>query len=106
MAWIYLLTAGMLEISCTTVYRLTDGLTRAVPTASFFALGFLSFYFLNKSLSAIPIGTAYAVWTGIGAAGTAIIGMLYYQEPADTLRLVFLILLIGSIAGLKFVSSH
>ena len=69
MAWIYLLTAGMLEITCTTVYRLTEGLTRAVPTVSFFALGFLSFYFLNKSLASIPIGTSYAVWTGIGAAG-------------------------------------
>ena len=106
MAWIYLLTAGMLEITCTTVYRLTEGLTRAVPTVSFFALGFLSFYFLNKSLASIPIGTAYAVWTGIGAAGTAIIGILYYQEPADTLRFVFLTLLIGSIVGLKFVSAH
>ncbi len=106
MAWIYLLTAGMLEITCTTVYRLTGGLTRAVPTVSFFALGFLSFYFLNKSLASIPIGTAYAVWTGIGAAGTAIIGILYYQEPADTLRFVFLTLLIGSIVGLKFVSAH
>ena len=106
MAWIYLLTAGMLEITCTTVYRLTAGLTRLGPTVSFFALGFLSFYFLNKSLASIPIGTAYAVWTGIGAAGTAIIGILYYHEPVDALRLVFLTLLIGSIVGLKFVSPH
>lgn len=106
MAWIYLLTAGALEIICTTVYRLTDGLTRVVPAASFFALGFLSFYFLNKSLASIPIGTAYAVWTGIGAAGTAIIGILYYHEPADAMRLVFLTLLVGSIVGLKFVSAH
>ena len=106
MAWIYLLSAGALEIVCTTVYRWTEGLTRAMPTVSFFALGFLSFYFLNKSLASIPIGTAYAVWTGIGAAGTAIIGILYYQEPADTLRFVFLTLLIGSIVGLKFVSAH
>ena len=106
MAWIYLLSAGALEIVCTTVYRWTEGLTRAMPTVSFFALGFLSFYFLNKSLASIPIGTAYAVWTGIGAAGTALIGILYYHEPADALRLVFLTLLIGSIVGLKFVSSH
>jgi quaternary ammonium compound-resistance protein SugE len=106
MAWIYLLTAGALEIICTSIYRETAGLTRLVPTVSFFALGFLSFYLLNKSLSGVPLGTAYAVWTGIGAAGTAIIGILYYQEPADALRLVFLTLLIGSIVGLKFVSTH
>ncbi len=105
MAWVYLLTAGLLEITCTTIFRFTDGMTKLVPTVSFFALGFVSFYFLNRSLTGIPLGTAYAVWTGIGAAGTALIGMLYYHEPVDTMRLVFLTTLIGSIAGLKFVSA-
>ena len=90
MAWVYLLTAGLLEITCTTIFRFTDGMTKLVPTVSFFALGFVSFYFLNRSLTGIPLGTAYAVWTGIGAAGTALIGMLYYHEPVDTMRLVFL----------------
>ena len=104
MAWVYLLTAGMLEIICTTIFRFTDGMTRIAPTVSFFVIGFVSFYFLNKSLSGIPLGTAYAVWTGIGAAGTALIGILYYHEPVDAMRLVFLTTLIGSIAGLKFVS--
>lgn len=103
MAWVYLLTAGALEIICTTIYRFTDGLSRPLPTVSFFALGFLSFYFLNKSLTSVPLGTAYAVWTGIGAAGTAVVGMLFYQEPVDALRLLFLTMLIGSIAGLKFL---
>ena len=104
MAWVYLLTAGMLEIICTTIFRFTDGMTRIAPTVSFFVIGIVSFYFLNKSLSGIPLGTAYAVWTGIGAAGTALIGILYYHEPVDAMRLVFLTTLIGSIAGLKFVS--
>lgn len=106
MAWIYLLTAGALEITCTTVFRYTDGMTRLVPTISFFALGFVSFYFLNRSLSGIPLGTAYAVWTGIGAAGTALIGILFYQEPATAMRIAFLTILVSSIIGLKFVSAH
>ena len=106
MAWVYLLTAGMLEIICTTIFRFTDGMTRIAPTVSFFVIGFVSFYFLNRSLTGIPLGTAYAVWTGIGAAGTALIGILYYHEPVDAMRLVFLTTLIGSIAGLKFVSAQ
>jgi quaternary ammonium compound-resistance protein SugE len=104
MAWIYLLGAGLCEVVCTTIFRYTDGLSRVVPTLLFFALGFLSFYLLYKSLAGIPLGTAYAVWTGIGAAGTAVIGILVYEEPATTMRLVMLSALIGSIMGLKLVS--
>ncbi len=105
MAWIYLMTAGGLEIIATTLFRYTDGLTRVAPTVSFFAVGIMSFYFLQRSISDIPLGTAYAVWTGIGAAGTALIGLAFYGEPFTTLRLVFLTLLIGCIIGLKFVSA-
>lgn len=105
MAWVYLLLAGICEIGCTTIFRYTDGLSKPLPTISFFALGIFSFYILYKSLAEIPLGTAYGVWTGIGAAGTAIIGIMFYNEPATTARLVFLSLLIGSIVGLKFVSS-
>lgn len=104
-AWIYLLIAGGLEILTTTIFRYTDGLTRMVPTIAFFTFGLVSFYFLNKSLAGIPLGTAYAVWTGIGAAGTALIGIAFYAEPATTARLVLLIILIGSIMGLKLVSN-
>ena len=106
MAWVYLLTAGLLEITCTTIFRFTDGMTKLVPTVSFFALGFVSFYFLNRSLTGIPLGSAYAVWTGIGAAGTSLVGILYYHEPATALRLVFLTTLIASIIGLKLVSAE
>ncbi len=106
MAWIYLFTAGALEIAATTVFRYTDGLSRIVPTVSFFAIGIASFYFLNRSLSGIPLGTAYAVWTGIGAAGTAVIGILAYSEGASVLRVALLAGLIGCIAGLKFVAEH
>lgn len=103
-AWTFLLVAGALEVTATTLYRYTASLSRVGPTVAFFLVGFLSFYCLNRSLASIPIGTAYAVWTGIGAAGTAIIGIAFHHEPATTLRLVLLTLLIGSIVGLKLVS--
>ena len=104
MAWLYLLAAGVCEIIGTTIFRYTDGLTRIAPTASFFALGFVSLYLLYKSLTDIPLGTAYGIWTGIGAAGTAVIGMMVYGEPATATRIAFLTLLVGSIVGLKFVT--
>jgi len=88
MAWFYLLIAGGLEVVATTVFRYTDGMSRIAPTVAFFAIGIASFYFLNRSLAGIPLGTAYAVWTGIGAAGTAIVGVWLYGEPATTWRLV------------------
>ena len=84
MAWVYLLTAGALEVAATTVFRYTEGLSRIVPTVTFFAIGIASFYFLNRSLAGVPLGTAYAVWTGIGAAGTAALGILAYGEGAAT----------------------
>ncbi len=65
----------------------------------------MSFLLLNKSLKEIPIGTAYAVWTGIGAAGTAIVGILVYKEPATALRLFFIVMLIASIIGLKLATT-
>lgn len=104
-SWLALVIAGTFEIASTTVYRYTDSLTRVVPTVVFFSLGAGSFYFLYKSLAVIPIGTAYAVWTGIGAAGTVVVGILFYSEPATTLRIVLLFLLISSIVGLKLASN-
>ncbi|MEL7047891.1 MAG: multidrug efflux SMR transporter [Pseudomonadota bacterium] len=106
--WIFLLSAGALEIIATTIFRYTEGLTRVGPTIGFCVIGLASFYLLNRSINgeaAIPLGTAYAVWTGIGAAGTAIVGLMFYEEPSTALRVAFLALLIGSIIGLKLVSS-
>ena len=71
----------------------------------FFVCISLSFYFLNRAIQHIPIGTAYAVWTGIGAVGTVIVGIILFDEPSDFWRLLFLTLLIGSLLGLKLVSS-
>lgn len=104
MAWLYLMLAGLLEIASTTALRSIDSISQVGQIVLFLALSGVSFYFLALSMSGIPLGTAYAVWTGVGALGTVLIGILYYEEPATTLRLVFLTTLIGSIIGLKFVS--
>lgn len=101
MAWTYLLIAGACEIIATTLFRYTDGFSRLVPTVAFFTVGLLSFYLLNKSLAGIPLGTAYAVWTGIGAAGTALIGIAFYGEAANIMRISCLVMLIAGIVGLK-----
>ena len=101
MAWTYLLIAGLCEIVATTVFRYTDGLTKLGPSVACFAIGLISFLLLGRSLSGISLGTAYAVWTGIGAAGTVIIGIAFYGEPTSMMRLVCLAMLIGGIIGLK-----
>src|SRR5262249_14938101 len=94
MAWFYLMVAGGLEVVATTVFRYTDGLSRVLPTVSFFVIGIASFYFLNRSLEGVPLGTAYAIWTGIGAAGTAVLGVLLYHEDAAPARVLLLAALI------------
>jgi quaternary ammonium compound-resistance protein SugE len=104
MAWTYLLLAGACEIIATTVFRYVEGYSRLWPTVAFIVIGLFSFYLLNKSLVGIPLGSAYAIWTGIGAAGTAIVGMAFYGEPVTTMRLVCLAMLVGGIFGLKFYS--
>jgi len=106
MAWFYLFVAGGLEVVATTVFRYTDGLSRIVPTVSSFAIGIASFYFLNRSLEGVALGTAYAVWTGIGAAGTALLGVALYNEDAAPARGLLLVALIACIVGLKYVSAH
>lgn len=104
MAWIYLLVAGLLEIGFTTAIRYTDGFTRLLPVVIFTLCLALSLYCFERATRDIPLGTAYAIWAGIGAAGTAIIGVVAYHEPLTAARVFFIMTLIGSIAGLKLVS--
>ena len=108
MAWLFLVLGGLFEIGFTISLRYSENFSKLWPSISFVVCITLSFFLLNKAINnGLPIGTAYAVWTGIGAAGTAIAGMLFFKEPASAMRLVFLVMLIGSIIGLKFVSeSH
>lgn len=103
MGWIYLAIAGVLEVAFTTAIRYTDGFTRLWPTLLVLVLAGASFFCVAKSTATIPLGTAYAAWGGLGALGTAAIGIAYFGEPATLWRLVFLALLIVSIAGLKLV---
>jgi quaternary ammonium compound-resistance protein SugE len=104
MSWAYLLLAGLFEIGFASTLKLTEGFTKLWPTLIFAACILLGFLFLEKSLKETPLGTAYAVWTGIGVAGTAIVGILVYKEPATALRLFFIVTLIGSIIGLKYAT--
>lgn len=104
MGWIYLFVAGVFEIGFTTSMRYIDWSLRPWPVISFLVCSTLSFGLLIVAMRTVPLGTAYAVWTGIGAAGTALIGIAWYGETTDTLRIVFLTLLIASIVGLKLVS--
>ena len=104
MSWLYLLLAGLFEIGFTTCLKLSASFTRLWPSLGFLLCAAASFWLLTRAIQTIPLGTAYAVWTGIGAFGTALIGIFVFGEPATALRLVFLTLLIGSIIGLKLVS--
>jgi len=104
-AWLYLILAGLLEVGFASMLKLTENFTKLIPTIIFLVFASSSFYFLTKAVESIPIGTAYAVWTGTGAFGTILIGILFYNEPAGILRLFFLFTLISSIVGLKLVSS-
>lgn len=104
-SWVYLIIAGVFEIGFTTSMKLSKDFTHVFYTLTFVVCAALSFWFLNKSLSTIPLGTAYAIWTGIGAFGTAVIGMMYFNDPVSTMRMVLLGILIGSIVGLKLVAT-
>ena len=106
MGWIYLVLAGVFEVGFTTSMRYIDWSLRPLPIIAFLVFSTLSFGLLIVAMQTVPLGTAYAVWTGIGAAGTALIGIVWYQEAAETLRIVFLTLLIASIIGLKLVSAE
>jgi quaternary ammonium compound-resistance protein SugE len=104
-AWIYLILAGILEVGFASMIKLTENFTKLVPTVIFIAFAVGSFYALTKAVETIPIGTAYAIWTGIGAFGTITIGIIFYNEPASMMRLFFLFTLVASIIGLKLVSN-
>ena len=104
MAWVFLVLAGLFEVSFTTCLKLSNNFSNLRWSIGFFISITLSFILLNKAVQSIPMGTGYAVWTGIGAVGTTIVGIFFFKEPSDFWRMLFIILLIGSILGLKLVS--
>ncbi|MEU7375547.1 multidrug efflux SMR transporter [Streptomyces albidoflavus] len=106
MAWILLLVAGLLEVGWSIGMKYTEGFTRLWPSL-FTAAGIVaSMVLLAQAAKTLPIGTAYGVWVGIGAAGAAILGMLVLGEPATAGRIFFVCLLIVAVVGLKLTSGH
>jgi quaternary ammonium compound-resistance protein SugE len=104
MAWIYLTVAGLLEIGWAIGLKYTDGFTRLLPSLWTVASMILSIVLLGLALRTLPVGTAYAVWTGIGAIGTAALGIYLFAEPATVARLVCIGLILAGIVGLKLVT--
>jgi quaternary ammonium compound-resistance protein SugE len=104
MAWIYLTVAGLFEIGWAIGLKYTDGFTRLLPSLWTLTSMVLSIVLLGLALKTLPVGTAYAVWTGIGAVGTAALGIYLFDEPATALRLMCIGLILSGIVGLKLVT--
>ncbi|MGB5287975.1 MAG: quaternary ammonium compound efflux SMR transporter SugE [Ignavibacteriaceae bacterium] len=104
MAWIYLLIAGLFEIGWAIGLKYTNGFTKLWPSVITIATMVLSFYFLSSAVKIIPIGTGYAIWTGIGAVGTAILGIILFGESKELIRIFFILLIVIGIIGLKIFS--
>ncbi|MEH6939284.1 multidrug efflux SMR transporter [Bacillus sp. JJ664] len=106
MAWIYLLIAGLGEVGFVTFMKLSNNFKKLNYSILCVLSGWISFYLLSKALKVIPVGTGYTIWTGIGAAGSVIIGMMFFKESRDWKRLFFITLVIASVIGLKVISPH
>jgi len=104
MAWVYLFIAGLLETGWAIGLKYCAGFTRLWPSVWTIIGMTASFYFLSLAVRTLPVGTGYAIWTGIGAVGTAAVGIIWFKDPATFWRLFFLTTLIGSLIGLKLAS--
>jgi len=104
MSWIYLIVAGLLEIGWAIGLKYTHGFSRLLPSVATVGTMIASFLLLAHALKTIPVGTGYAVWTGIGAAGAAIIGMVFLGESRELLRILCVVLIVAGVVGLKLVS--
>lgn len=104
MAWIYLLLAGLMEVGWAIGLKYTEGFTRPIPTVLTIASMVVSLGLLGLALKELPVGTGYAVWTGIGTVGTALLGIALFGEPATLARLACIGLIVAGILGLKLAS--
>ena len=104
MAWLYLFFAGLFEVAWAIGLKYTEGFTRLVPSVVTIVAMVASIWFLAIALRTIPVGTGYAVWTGIGAVGTAILGIVLFAEPATAARLLCIGVIVAGILGLKLAS--
>jgi quaternary ammonium compound-resistance protein SugE len=106
MAWLFVVVAGLLEVGFAISMKESNGFSRLVPTALFVLFAILSLAVLNLGLRDLPVGSAYAVWTGIGATGTLIVGMLFLSEPATFMRIAFVVMIIMGVIGLQLAGTH
>jgi quaternary ammonium compound-resistance protein SugE len=106
MAWVFLILAGLMEIGWAIGMKCTNSFTRPLPSVATLGCIALSLFLLSLALKGIPLGTAYAVWTGIGAVGTALLGMVFFDEPAAVARVACLVMIVAGTVGLKFFSSQ
>lgn len=104
MAWFYLIIAGLFECAWAIGLKYTEGFTRPVPSVLTIAAMIISVGLLSAAMKSIPVGTAYAIWTGIGAVGVAVTGMILFGESRELLRILCLLLIFSGIVGLKLVS--
>jgi len=104
MSWVYLFVAGLFEVGWAIGLKYTDGFTRLVPTVLTAASMVISLFLLGIALKTLPVGTAYAAWTGVGAAGAALLGIWLFGEPATAARLSCIALIVAGIVGLKLAA--
>jgi quaternary ammonium compound-resistance protein SugE len=104
MAWVYLIIAGVFEVVWAIGLKYSHGFTKLYPSLITLGSMLVSFYLLSLATKSLPIGTAYAIWTGIGALGAVILGIFLFNEPVNLLRIIFLGLILAGILGLKLTS--
>jgi len=104
-AWLVLVAAGILEIVWVIGMKYSDGFTRLLPSLVTLVAALLSFWLLALAIRVLPVGTAYAAWTGIGAVGAAVLGIVLFKEPATAARVACIVLVVAGIAGLKLLDS-
>lgn len=106
MAWVYLVIAGFLEVAWATAMKFSEGFTRLWPTVAMVVLMLASFGLLSQAMKTLPLGTAYGVWTGIGAVGSVLVGIFFFGESRELVRVLCMILILSGIVGLKLTSAH
>ncbi|MDR1702287.1 MAG: multidrug efflux SMR transporter [Sporomusaceae bacterium] len=106
MSWLFLIIAGLFEVVWATFLKMSEGFSN--PSYSILTIigMIVSFYFLSQATKTLPLGTAYAIWTGIGALGAVIVGIIFFEEQLSALRALFVLLLLVGIVGLKFTSQN
>lgn len=106
MAWVYLLIAGVFEVVWAIGLKYSNGFSKLYPSVITIIGMAISFYFLALATKTLPIGTAYAIWTGIGAVGAVILGMMLFNEPKDLIRIMFVAFILVGIIGLKYTAGN